>query len=94
MSQPVFEPMDIVPPKKMNLEASGVPVGTLEQGMEFEYILRFDQNIEMTSTLDALKKYFRRAKNERLKSVMLKTQANTNIVNALYITTEKDDSNV
>ena len=89
MSESVFEPMEVAPPKVMNLEASGVPVGTLEMGMEFEYVLRFNQNIEITSTLEALKKYFRKVKSERLKSVMLNTQANSNIVNALIINTER-----
>lgn len=83
------EPMEIAIPKVMDVIASGVPVGTLEQTVEFDYTLQFNQNIELISTLEALRRYFRRAKNERLTKVYLNTRENNGPRNTLHIFTEK-----
>ena len=86
----MVEPMSIEAPKVMDLVASGVPVGKLSSEVEFDYTLKFDQNIEIMSTVIALKQYFRRAKKESVKAVYLRTIQNSpNESNTLRIITER-----
>lgn len=92
MTAEMPEPMDIAPPKVMEVTASGVPVGKLIMNFEFDYTMTYDQNIEMVSTIEALKRYFRRAKKETLKGVYNITAENADHgpKNQLHIITAKE----
>ena len=92
MTADMPEPMDITPPDVMEVKASGVSVGQLKQNFECDYTLTYNQNIEMISTLEALKRYFRRAKKETLKGVYNITAENADHgpKNQLHIITAKE----
>ena len=90
MTADMPEPMEIAAPVVMDVLASGVPVGKLSMNVEFDYTLRFEQNLELISTIEALKRYFRRAKKESVKTVYLNTVQNSSVpTNSLHIFTER-----